>query len=355
MSRPKLLMAMSGGVDSAVAALLLNKTYDLTGITMRLWAECENVPDTLDTLPDQNAIDAKKIADALGFPHLTVALGESFRKNVVDKFINEYKRGNTPNPCVDCNRCIKFGKLFDIADTMNIPYLATGHYAIITKDANQSYSLHKAKDINKDQSYFLWSIKKERLPYILFPLGEYSKEQIRAIASEQKLASAHRSDSQDICFIPNGDYTAFLEKYGCVDFKEGNFIDTQGNIIGKHSGIERYTIGQRKGLGVSFVVPMFVGKKCALDNTVTLCSDAELYSTTLTANSLNLLSNVDLEHPIRLEAKVRYRHTPAVATVEKIDVDRIKVVFDKPQRAISAGQSVVLYDGDLLVGGGIIE
>ena len=355
MTKPKLLMAMSGGVDSAVASLLLNNDYELTGITMRLWDNCRPVPECLEASPDQNAIDAKKIADALGFPHITVALGESFKKNVVDKFISEYKNGNTPNPCVDCNRTIKFGKLFDIADSLDIPYLATGHYAIITKEPNGNYSLRKSKDLNKDQSYFLWSIKKERLSSIILPLGEYSKEQIRALASENKLASAHHSDSQDICFIPDGDYADFLKKYGCADFKEGNFIDTKGNVIGKHSGIEKYTIGQRKGLGVAFGTPMFVGKKCALDNTVTLCSDSELYTATLTAPSVNLLTSIELDSPVRLEAKVRYRHTPAIATVEKTDIDKIKVTFDEPQRAISPGQSVVLYDGDLLVGGGIIE
>lgn len=355
MTKSKLLMAMSGGVDSAVAALLLKNDYDLTGITMRLWSSCEEIPDGFDTLPDQNAEDAKKIADALGFSHLTVALGESFRKNVVDKFIFEYKNGNTPNPCVDCNRTIKFGKLFDIADDMHIPYLATGHYAIITKDSDNNYSLRKAKDSKKDQSYFLWSIKKERLDSIIFPLGEYTKEQIRTIARDNKLASAHRSDSQDICFIPDGDYASFLEKYGNAEFKVGNFVDIHGNTIGKHSGIEKYTIGQRKGLGVAFGVPMFVGKKCARDNTITLCSDDELYTATLTAHSLNLLTSIDLERPVRLEAKVRYRHTPAIATVKKLGEDRIEVIFDQPQRAICSGQSVVLYDGDLLVGGGIIE
>ena len=355
MSKDKALIAMSGGVDSAVAALLLKNKYELTGITMQLWSDALPVPEAYDVSPDANSQEAKKIADLLGFPHRSVALGESFRKCVIEPFIEAYRKGATPNPCVECNKNLKFGKLFDIADRMSIPYLATGHYAKIEKDCNGNYSLKKAFDSSKDQSYFLWSIKKERLPFILFPLGEYTKSQIRDIASEHGFSNASRSDSQDICFIPDGDYVSFIEKQDGPIVSRGNFVDTEGNILGQHQGIERYTIGQRKGLGIALGIPMFVGAKNAADNSVMLCSDNALYKGALTAHSVNLLVDGCLDTPARLQARIRYRHTPATATVERIENDRISVTFDIPQRAISSGQSVVLYDGDTVIGGGIIE
>jgi tRNA-specific 2-thiouridylase len=348
-------MAMSGGVDSAVAALLLKEKYDITGVTMRLWSEDGLLPDSDDCPPDQNVIDAREVARLLGFEHISLALGESFRQCVVDRFIADYRRGATPNPCVECNRQIKFGKLFELADKMGIPYLATGHYARIVRTEDGGYLLKQAADKTKDQSYFLWSIKKERLPFILFPLGDSSKSEIRSIAAENGLPSASRSDSQDICFIPDGDYASFIQRYDKKGFCDGNFVDLNGNILGRHQGIERYTVGQRKGLGIALGVPMFVCKKNVADNSVTLCSDSELYSDTLTAHSINLLTDQTLETPTRLTAKIRYRHTPATATVQRIDEDRISVRFDQPQRAIASGQSVVLYDGDTVVGGGIIE
>ncbi len=355
MKNQPILIAMSGGVDSSVAALLLKNNYELTGITMQLWSDDLPVPEAYDVTPDENSQEAKKIADLLGFLHRSVALGESFRKCVIEPFIEAYRKGATPNPCVECNKNLKFGKLFDIADEMAIPYLATGHYAKIEKDCNGNYSLKKAADSSKDQSYFLWSIKKERLPFILFPLGEYTKSQIRDIASEHGFSNASRSDSQDICFIPDGDYVSFIEKHDGPIVSRGNFVDTEGNILGQHQGIERYTIGQRKGLGIALGIPMFVGAKNADDNTVTLCSDNALYKSSLTASTVNLLVEGCLDTPARLQAKIRYRHTPATATVERIDSDRISVAFDIPQRAISSGQSVVLYDGDTVIGGGIIE
>ena len=354
----KALVAMSGGVDSAVAALLLLKSgYYVTGITMCLWSELQNIPDSTYYPPDENAIEAKRIAQMLDFDHITTALGESFRRQVIDRFIDDYKSGKTPNPCVECNRTLKFGALFDIADRMNIPYLATGHYAQITKEANGEFSLRKAVDAQKDQSYFLWSIHRERLPFILFPLGNYTKSEIREIATQNGFTNASRSDSQDICFIPDGDYVSFIEKNSSRDrgFSKGRFIDVDGNTLGEHNGIINYTIGQRKGLGIALGRPMFVGEKNALNNTVTLCSDRELYKKELIADRINLLINDTLEIPTRLEAKIRYRHTPAVATVVRIAEDVLSVVFDEPQRAIAEGQSLVLYDKDRVIGGGIIK
>ena len=354
----KALVAMSGGVDSAVASLLLIKAgYAVTGATMVLWKKCESVPDSTEYPPDENALEAERIAELLGFSHVTTALGESFRKNVIDRFVNDYRYGRTPNPCVECNRTLKFGALFEIANRLSIPYLATGHYAKIEKTSSGDFALLKATDGNKDQSYFLWGIKKERLPFILFPLGDYTKPQIRQFATENGFCNASRSDSQDICFIDNGDYMSFIKTYSDDDkgLTKGNFIDTSGNVLGVHCGIANYTIGQRKGLGIALGSPAFVKEKDMVKNTVTLCTDRELYTKKLSASGINILIEDTLETPTRVEAKIRYRHTPEKATVIRTDEDKLILEFDEPQRAIAGGQSLVLYDGDRVLGGGIID
>ena len=351
MSKKSVLVAMSGGVDSAAAALLLQKNgYDISGITMRLFSESSE-----NEALDENSVQAKEIADKLGFSHFSVDLSSCFNESVILPFIEDYKNGKTPNPCVECNKKLKFGKLFDITEKEGFDFLATGHYAKIEKDINGEFLLKKATDEKKDQSYFLWSLKKEILPRILLPLGTFTKDEIRAIARENGFSNADRGDSQDICFIPDGDYTAFLEKSGAVEFKKGNFVDLNGNILGVHNGIERYTIGQRKGLGISLGKPTFVCEKSVTDNTVTLCDDIQLYKKELRASNINLLINSTLEKETRLQAKIRYRHTPSTATVKQTDENTISVIFDEPQRAITKGQSLVLYDGDIVIGGGIIE
>ncbi len=357
MNNPKALMAMSGGVDSAVAALLLKNDYDLTGITMYLWDNDGHIdiPDGFCPPADDNCKEASKLAELLGFSHISVALGKYFYDNVIKNFISEYRNGRTPNPCVNCNKALKFGKLFEIAKELDIPYLATGHYAKILRGSSGDYELHRAEDTSKDQSYFLWGIKRELLPFILFPLGNYTKPEIRSIAASNGFNNAHRSDSQDICFIPDGDYISFIEKEDAQCNISGNFIDTEGNILGIHSGIERYTIGQRKGLGIALGVPMFVCEKNVCDKTVTLCSDSELYKTRLSADNINLLTDLPYDTEIRFEAKIRYRHTPAPATTIFHKDGSVDVVFDLPQRAISPGQSVVFYQGSRVMGGGIIK
>ena len=355
--KEKILAALSGGVDSAVAAwLLLREDYDVSGITMKLYDPENAVPDSDDIgNASQDILDAKSICDTLGIEHFTVAFGESFCKNVIDSFVNEYKNGGTPNPCVECNRTIKFGKLMDLAISRGYNKLATGHYARIEKGEDGRYLLKKAADASKDQSYFLWSLTQNQLSHVLFPLGSMTKPEIRKIAEANGFVNAHKSDSQDICFIPDGEYAKFICERTNESFPAGNFVDLSGNVLGKHSGIINYTVGQRKGLGIALGKPAFVHSKDVTNNTVTLSDDAELYGTKLTASRINLSAVDSLTEPTKLYAKIRYRHTPAIATVTQTSPTTLALEFDEPQRAIARGQSVVLYDGDTVVGGGIID
>ena len=336
----RVLIALSGGVDSSVAAYLMKKAgYDCVGATLRLL-------DSADTS------DAKAVADALGIPFYSFDLREEFKKEIIDEFISSYENGLTPNPCVICNRRFKFGYLYDKAKELRCDYIVTGHYAKIVEQ-NGEFSLKKSQNSAKDQSYFLYSIKNEILPKIIFPLEDYSKDEIRKIAADLGFSTATKKDSQDICFIPNGDYAAVIESLTGKDYKKGDFIDLNGKKLGTHSGIIRYTIGQRKGLGIALGKPMFVGKKDATANTVTLCDDNELYSDSLVAKEFNWLKKPDVAE-FTCKARIRYRHIEQPATVT-LEGDKVYIKFNEPQRAITPGQSVVLYDDDMVLGGGIIE
>ncbi|MBR3894013.1 MAG: tRNA 2-thiouridine(34) synthase MnmA [Clostridia bacterium] len=352
MQNESVLIAMSGGVDSSVAALLIKQSgASCIGATMRL----------LDSLPlcgalsNDDVSDARRVAEQLEIPFHAAELSEPFRRCVVDYFVDTYLAGGTPNPCVECNRTVKFGAFLDVARSLGCDRLATGHYAKIERDVNGRYLIKRAKDDSKDQTYVLWQLSQEQLARTLLPLGDYTKDEIREIATANGFCNAHRKDSQDICFIPDGDYVGFIERYTQKSFPAGNFVDLDGNLLGQHQGMLRYTVGQRKGLGIAFGKPTYVCAKDASTNTVTLGDNDALFRRDLTAHAVNLIAIERFDAPIRVQVKVRYAANPAWATVEQTDADRIRLCFDEPQRAICPGQSVVLYDGDILIGGGVID
>lgn len=342
----RVLLAMSGGVDSSAAAIvLMNEGYDVTGVTLCLHQTIEE---------SQDARDAKAVADKLGFPHITLDWNGLFREHVMERFVQGYLRGETPNPCIECNRYIKFGALCEYAKEQGMDLIATGHYARITHDENGKARLKRAGDTKKDQSYVLYSLTEEQLNHVMFPLGDKTKEEIRALAEEYGLVSAKKPDSQDICFIPDGNYGSFLERYTGEKFPQGDYIDENGNVLGRHQGMIRYTIGQRKGLGVAFGEPRYVLDKNADDNTVTLGRHEALFSDTLYMRDVNFMIPA-ISAPIRADVKARYRHAAQPATVYPPDENGIvRVVFDEKQRAITPGQAAVMYDGDTVLGGGTI-
>lgn len=358
MNRKKALIAMSGGVDSSVAAAkMLENGYDCIGITMKLY---DNVDIGLErgktccSLDDTE--DARRVCEKIGIPFYVNNFKEEFEKHVIDNFVDCYKEGKTPNPCIECNRYLKFEKLYMRAKELGCDYIVTGHYArVIFNEEKGRFELHKGLDPNKDQSYVLYMLTQEQLAHTIFPIGEMNKTSTRDIASERGLVTAHKQDSQDICFIPDGDYHRFLNTRGLVT-KPGNFVDTNGNILGKHTGISNYTIGQRKGLGIAAEHPYYVKEIKPITNEVVLSDNESLFETTLCAEKVSWTYPVVSERgdEFRCLAKIRYRHKESPATVRVLENDRIEVIFDEPQRAITSGQAVVLYDGDLLLGGGTI-
>lgn len=348
----KALIAMSGGVDSAVSALLaLADGYSCLGVTMDLSQRKSS--DNL-CCTSQDILDAADVCKKLGIDHTVLALGEEFRRYVISYFVEAYIKGETPNPCVVCNKHLKFGSLLEYASKSGCDTVVTGHYASVKKYSDR-YLLCRAKDTGKDQSYVLWTLTQDQLAHTFFPLGAYTKEEVRRIAESHGFVNAHKHDSQDICFIPDGDYVSFIERYCGRGFDKGDFTDTEGNVLGHHDGIVRYTPGQRKGLGIAFGRPMYVKSKDAAKNTVTLSSNEELFSDRLTVKNINLIALDRIDAPLHVEAKIRYNHKASPATVIQTDKDRLEIVFGTPQRAIAPGQSAVLYDGDVVIGGGIIE
>ncbi len=346
MDDKKALIGMSGGVDSSVAAYLTALAgYDCIGAMMKLYTKdggCCSVDD---------AEDARAVAYRLGMPFYVFNFAEDFQKQVMDAFVSAYENGLTPNPCIACNRHLKFDRFLRRALELGCEKIVTGHYAQIEKEeVSGRYLLKKAADMAKDQTYFLYSLTQHQLAHTLFPLGGLTKEQVRQIAEEKGFINAKKKDSQDICFVPDGDYLAFMKEYTGKDYPAGPFLDLQGKVVGQHKGAVAYTLGQRKGLGVALGEPVYVCGKDMEGNTVTLGPDKALYHKALRAKDWNWIAIEDLTEPIRVKAKARSRMAEQVATVYPDG----RVEFDEAQRAITPGQAVVLYDGDSVVGGGTI-
>lgn len=364
-AKKKALVAMSGGVDSSVAAALMcDAGYDAIGVTMKLY-DNETVDvcreNTCCTLEDTE--DARQVATSLGMPYYVFNFTEDFDRQVIERFVRTYEEGGTPNPCIDCNRYMKHEKLYHRAEALGCDVIVTGHYARIEQDpATGRWLLKKAKNLAKDQSYVLYFLTQQQLAHTMFPLGNFaSKEEVREVAEKYGFINARKHDSQDICFVVNGDYGDFIEHYTGKNFAPGKFVDTEGHILGEHKGIIRYTIGQRKGLGLALPAPMYVCGKDMEKNEVILTTGPALYSSALIADHFNWIPFDEPTEAVRVTVKTRYKAKEVPATVEVLrdehglSTGRVLVRFDQPERAVATGQAVVLYDGDTVVGGGTIR
>ncbi len=351
----KALIAMSGGVDSSVASLLIKEAgYEATGITMKLYGGELPENSTNTCCSEDDIADARAVCNKLKIPYYVFNFTDCFNEQVISRFIEAYENGSTPNPCIDCNRYIKFDRLMKRMEELKMDFVVTGHYARIEYSEKLGrYVLKKALDNTKDQSYVLYSLTQYQLSHTLFPLGSMNKTEVRKIAEENGFINAKKHDSQDICFVPDGKYAEFIERYTGKTYENGDFVDKDGNILGEHKGIIRYTIGQRKGLGLALPAPMYVFKKDLENNKVILGSNDDLFTSELYADNINLITTDRITEPIRIKAKVRYNQKEQPATAEQIG-GKLHIVFDEPQRAICKGQAVVMYDGDTVVGGGTI-
>lgn len=353
------LIAMSGGVDSsAAAALMKQQGYECIGVNMKLYAREEtDEAGCKSCCSAEDAEDARSVCCQLGMKFYVFNFAQDFSCEVIDRFVAAYEQGRTPNPCIDCNKYMKYGKLYERAKLLDCDTIVTGHYARIEYDeSRRRWLLKKARNEAKDQSYVLYFLTQEQLAHTKFPLGEFeSKEQVRALAGEFDFINAKKQDSQDICFVPDGKYADFITQRTGKEYPQGDFVDTQGNVLGRHRGIIRYTIGQRRGLGLALPESMYVQRKDMEQNRVVLSTNAGLYSDRLIAGCFNWSAIEAPTEPIRVKAKTRYQAKEAQATAAVLPGGQVEIQFDEPQRALTLGQSVVLYDGDIVVGGGIIE
>ncbi len=339
----KVLLAMSGGVDSSAAAVCLqNEGYECLGATM-----------LMQDAGESGVTDARLVAETLGMDFSVLDVRKEFKKEVMDEFIASYLRGETPNPCIVCNKKLKFGLFDDYAKELGADYIATGHYAKVEKCGDR-YLLKKGLDERKDQSYVLYNMTQDILSRLILPLGTMSKTEVRELATEAALKNAEKKESQDICFVPDGDYVGFIESMLGKNVPEGDFVLRDGTVMGRHKGIIRYTIGQHKKLGLGIHTPLYVLEKDAANNRIILGSNEDLFTTTVEAKDLNWIACDGITEPTRAAAKIRYKHREQMATVEMIGEDRARITFDEPQRAATPGQTVVFYDGDTVVGGGTV-
>ena len=350
------VVGMSGGVDSSVAAYLLKEQgYNVIGVTMQIW---DNKND--DTQEDGGCCglsavdDARRVAKALDIPYYVMNFREEFQNKVINYFIEEYSLGRTPNPCIACNRYVKWESLLEKSLNIGADYIATGHYARIIKYENNRYGLETSATQDKDQTYALYNLTQEQLSKTLMPVGEYTKEEIRDMAKKISVRIANKPDSQEICFVPDNDYAKFIKENSDIQIAEGNFVDLKGKIIGRHKGITHYTVGQRKGLGLSLGKPVYVVEINPKTNEVVIGTNDDVFGKSLIAKKLSFMPFDRIKNEMKFEAKIRYSHKAAKCVVKPIDDDTIEVVFEEKQRAITPGQAVVLYDGNKVVGGGTI-